>query len=170
MGTNTTSISITDLTELLPAQLSRARNNVKHVCTCDDVIGELFLSDTNDLLLQWKSDAACYADDQHFFKCQFQSEIAPTTSYGFPFSWYSLSDNIKHHGRKQHVLLIMATKGHKDMFLNPWFQFVTASEAVLGAIIARVILNLLWLVATRPLLNLLMDTRTLAKNKGHDPT
>jgi hypothetical protein len=71
--------------------------------------------------------------DQHFFKCQFQAEItSSTTRCGFPLSWYSLSDNSKHHDRKQHVLLITATKGHKDAFLNPCFRFVTASEAVSG--------------------------------------
>jgi hypothetical protein len=68
--------------------------------------------------------------DQHFFQCQFQAEIASNTAYGFPLSWYSLSDDSKHHGRKRHVLLITATKGHNDKFLNPCFRFVTASEAV----------------------------------------
>ena len=70
--------------------------------------------------------------DQHFFKCQFQAEIASTTSCGFPLSWYSLSDDSEHHGRKRHVLLITATKGRSEEFLNPCFRFVTASEAVSG--------------------------------------
>jgi hypothetical protein len=70
--------------------------------------------------------------DQHFFKCQFQAEIVSTTNYGFPLSWYSLSDDSEHHGRKRHVLLITATKGRNNEFLNPCFQFVTALEAVLG--------------------------------------
>jgi hypothetical protein len=70
--------------------------------------------------------------DQHFFKCQFQAEIASTNNYGFLFSWYSLSDDSKHHGRKRHVLLITATKGRKDEFLNPCFRFVMALEAVSG--------------------------------------
>eukprot|EP00978_Attheya_sp_CCMP212_P041602 scaffold240595_cov63-Attheya_sp.AAC.2 len=69
--------------------------------------------------------------DQHFFKCQFQAEIACSTSrYGFPLSWYSLSDDSKHHGRKRHVLLITATKG--AAFLNPCFRFVMAAEVVSG--------------------------------------
>jgi hypothetical protein len=58
-----TSIIITELTELLPAQVPKAMNNVKRVRTSllnvmVDVIGELFLPDTNDLLLQCKSDGA----------------------------------------------------------------------------------------------------------------
>jgi hypothetical protein len=68
--------------------------------------------------------------DQHFFQCQFQAEIASNTAYGFPPSWYSLSDASEHHGRKRHVLLITTTKGHNDEFLNPCFRFVTASESV----------------------------------------
>eukprot|EP00978_Attheya_sp_CCMP212_P041603 scaffold240595_cov63-Attheya_sp.AAC.3 len=63
------SITITELTELLPAKLSRAMKNVKRVHTSllnamVDVIGELFLADTNELLLEWKSDGARYANGE----------------------------------------------------------------------------------------------------------
>lgn len=50
-------------------------------------------------------------EDQHFFCCQFQANIASITVYGFHLSWYLLSGDNKHHGRRRHVLLIMATKG-----------------------------------------------------------
>jgi len=64
-----TSISLIELNELLPGQLSRASNNVKSVRmsllnAMVDVIGELFRPDTNDLLLQWKSDGARYANGE----------------------------------------------------------------------------------------------------------
>jgi hypothetical protein len=68
--------------------------------------------------------------DQHFFQCQFQAEIASNTAYGFPLSWYSLNEDSKHHGRKWHVLLITATKGDNDEFLNPCLRFMMASKAV----------------------------------------
>jgi hypothetical protein len=92
--------------------------------------------------------------DQHFFNCQFQADIASTTIYGFPLSWYSLSDDSKHHGRNRHVLLITATKGHNDEFLNPCFRFVTASEAVSGDSKGNSKLNVAKLIDYLPLMTL----------------
>eukprot|EP00978_Attheya_sp_CCMP212_P002263 scaffold4659_cov73-Attheya_sp.AAC.3 len=170
------SISITELTELLPAQLSRAINNVKSVRTSllnamVDVIGELFLPDMNDLLLQWKSDGAQYANGERLPAVNYQKHAANghlsltdeavhcirhiVFCFKIPImSWYSLTDNSEYHGRKRHVLLITAIKGHKDAFLNPCFWFVMASEAVSGDSEGNSKLNVKKLIGYLPLTTL----------------
>jgi hypothetical protein len=65
-----TSISLLELTELPPLQVSRGMTNAKSACTSllnrmVDIIGNLFLPDNKDLLMRWwMSDGVQYSNGE----------------------------------------------------------------------------------------------------------